>query len=78
MISSAEEGSAVAVLNPELMMIPEFGGRIQTQMSLLIRETDSEWADYLRDWILENNLLGNLERIRNHWIRFQSADSPGD
>ena len=77
-VSSAEEGSALAVLHPQLIMIPAFGGKLKNQMSLLIRESDSEWAAYLQDWLFENNLLGNLDRIRNHWLWFRSTDSPGD
>lgn len=78
LISSAEEGSALAVLNPQLIMIPAFGREMKAGISLLIRESDSEWGAYLQDWVFENHLLGNLDRIRNHWLCFKPIDSSGD
>lgn len=72
-ITSVEEGSAVAVMEPDLTMIPAFGRRVPYYVGLLTRNDYVDWVDYLRDWWLDNQLLGLGERLRAHWFSFRRS-----
>ena len=70
LLSSAEAGSAFAVIHPDTTMLPIFGRDLSADIVLLFPKNDETLLDFVSDWILENQNLDLLERLRDHWILF--------
>jgi hypothetical protein len=70
LLSSAEAGSAFAVIHPDTTMLPIFGRDLSADIVLLFPKNDETLLDFVSDWIIENQNLDLLERLRNHWILF--------
>ena len=51
-------------------MLPIFGRDLSADIVLLFPKNDETLLDFVSDWILENQNLDLLERLRNHWILF--------
>lgn len=73
LLTSAEAGSAFAVLHPQTTMLPTFGNSLSADIVLVFPKTDEALLDYVAKWIAENQNLDLLERLRNHWILFKSG-----
>jgi hypothetical protein len=71
LLTTAEAGSAYAVIHPETTMLPIFGTTLSSDIVLVFPKTDDALLDYVSDWIVENQNLDLLERLRNHWILFK-------
>jgi hypothetical protein len=71
LLTSAEAGSAYAVIHPETTMLPIFGTALSSDIVLVFPKTDDPLLDYVSDWIVENQNLDLLERLRNHWVLFK-------
>ena len=72
LLTSAEAGSAYAVIHPETTMLPIFGTALSSDIALVFLKTDDALLNYVGDWIVENQNLDLLERLRNYWILFRT------
>lgn len=70
LLTSAEAGSAFAVVHPETTMLPIFGSDLSADIVLVFPKNDEALLDFVGIWILENQNLDLLERLRRHWILF--------
>jgi Na+/H+-dicarboxylate symporter len=70
LLTSAEGGSAFAVIHPETTMLPIFGRDLSADMVLVFPKSDEALLGFVSDWILENQNLDLLDRLRRHWILF--------
>lgn len=75
LITSAEEGAALAVVHPELTMLPVFHKSLSAEAVLVFASRDIPLLEYVRDWIREKDELDLLEFLRNHWILFTGNPS---
>jgi Na+/H+-dicarboxylate symporter len=71
LLTDAESGAALAVLNPDFIMIPAFGNDLTIQIELLLGTKDHSLVDFCSDWVAENRNLDLLERLRRWWIEFR-------
>jgi hypothetical protein len=70
LLTSAEAGSAFAVVHPDTTMLPIFGRDLSADIVLVFSNNDEALLDFVSGWILENQNLDLLERLRSHWILF--------
>jgi len=70
LLTSAEAGSAFAVIHPQTTMLPIFGKSLSADIVLVSATKDDHLLNFVSDWILENQNLALLERLRSHWILF--------
>lgn len=73
LLTSAEAGSAFAVIHPETTLLPIFGSNLSADIVLVFPKNDEALLGFVQDWILENQNLDLLERLRRHWILFSPA-----
>lgn len=69
-LTSAEEGSAVAVIHPELTLIPVFGRNFTSEVAIFLPEHDEKIAEFLQKWVRKQNDLGLWLKLRQHWLNF--------
>ena len=74
LLTSAEAGSAFAVIHPQTAMLPIFGTSLSADIVLVSATKDDHLLNFVSDWILENQNLALLERLRSHWILFAPED----
>ena len=70
LLTTAEAGSAFAVIHPFFTMLPIFGKSLTTDIVFLFDGKDESLPAYAHDWVMENQNLDLLERLRSHWILF--------
>jgi hypothetical protein len=70
LLTSAEAGSAFAVIHPQTTILPIFGNSLSADIVLVSATKDEQLLNFVSDWILENQNLDLLERLRSHWILF--------
>jgi hypothetical protein len=70
LLTSAEAGSAFAVVNPQTTMLPVFGNSLSADIVLVFAKNDGALLDFVSDWVTENQNLNLLESLRSHWILF--------
>jgi Na+/H+-dicarboxylate symporter len=75
LLTSAEAGSAFAVLHPETSMIPVFGDALAADVCLVVPARDVSLTEFIEDWVKDNRNLDLLENLRTHWILFKKTDS---
>jgi ABC-type amino acid transport substrate-binding protein len=76
MLTTAEAGSAYAVIHPQFTMLPIFGKSLTAEVVLLFEGKDHSLPDFVKNWILENQNLDLMERLENHWILFKHTNKP--
>jgi Na+/H+-dicarboxylate symporter/ABC-type amino acid transport substrate-binding protein len=76
LLTTAEAGSAYAVIHPQFTMLPIFGKSLTADVVLLFEVKDRSLPDFVKNWILENNNLDLIERLENHWILYKSTRKP--
>ena len=68
LLTSAEEGSAWAVLHPRTTMLTSFGPRLPEQMVLLIGGSDDSLQSFIDTWLKRKQEQGTLEWLYRHWV----------
>jgi hypothetical protein len=71
LLTTAEAGSAFAVIHPQFTMLPIFGKSLSADVVLLFDGKDHSLPDFVKNWILENQNLDLMERLERHWILFK-------
>jgi Na+/H+-dicarboxylate symporter/ABC-type amino acid transport substrate-binding protein len=71
LLTTAEAGSAFAVIHPQFTMLPIFGKSLSADVVLLFDGNDHSLPDFVKNWILENQNLDLMERLESHWILFK-------
>ena len=71
LLTTAEAGSAFAVIHPLFTMLPIFGKSLAADIVLLFDGKDEALPAYAHDWVMENQNLDLLEHLENHWILFK-------
>lgn len=71
----AEEGSALAVLNPRTTLITPFGRELSSELVLLVGGRDSGFRRYLNGWLSREISLGRIQELFNYWILLKSSPS---
>lgn len=71
LLTDAESGAAMAVLNPDFIMIPAFGNDLTIPIELLLGTADRSLVEFCSGWVAENRNLDLLERLRRWWIEFR-------
>lgn len=75
LLTTAEAGSAYAVIHPQFTMLPIFGKSLTAEVVLLFEGKDRSLPDFVKNWILENQNLDLMERLENHWILFKHTQN---
>lgn len=75
LLTSAEGGSAWAVLYPRTTLLTVFGSKLPEQLALLIGGQDADLEDYIDTWLTRKREQGFLERLYRHWILLETAGS---
>jgi hypothetical protein len=68
LLTTAEGGSAWAVLYPRTTMLPVFGDRLPTELVILIAGQDPALHDYLNAWITSQQAQGLFRSLFRHWV----------
>lgn len=72
LLTTAEGGSAWAVLHPDTTLLPLFGDRIENELVVLVGGDDGDLISYLNSWLGQGKARGLMERLFVHWIRVES------
>jgi Na+/H+-dicarboxylate symporter/ABC-type amino acid transport substrate-binding protein len=78
LLTSAEGGSAWAVLYPRTTLLTVFGARLPEQLALLIGGKDPDFEDYIDTWLTRKREQGFLDRLYRHWILLEKEGSATD
>jgi Na+/H+-dicarboxylate symporter/ABC-type amino acid transport substrate-binding protein len=78
LLTSAEGGSAWAVLYPRTTLLTVFGARLPEQLALLIGGQDPDFEDYINTWLTRKREQGFLDRLYRHWILLEKTGSGPD
>jgi hypothetical protein len=78
LLTSAEGGSAWAVLHPRTTLLTVFGARLPEQLALLIGGQDPDFEDYINTWLTRKREQGFLDRLYRHWILLEKTGSGPD
>ncbi len=78
LLTSAEGGSAWAVLYPRTTLLTVFGARLPEQLALLIGGRDPDFEDYIDTWLTRKREQGFLDRLYRHWILLEKAGSAAE
>jgi len=70
-LTTAEGGSAEAVLYPRFSMVPAFGKRLAVAVGLVAETSDDKFRLFLENWVDTNRNLGLFLRLRRHWLEFR-------
>lgn len=70
-LTTAEGGSAQAVLHPQFSMVPAFGKRLTVVVGLVTETSDDKFLLFLENWVDTNQNLGLFLRLRRHWLEFK-------
>ena len=70
-LSTAEGGSAYAVLYPQYSLLPVFGKKLAMEVELATETKDQAFLDFLRHWVETNRNLGLMFNLRRHWLEFR-------
>jgi Na+/H+-dicarboxylate symporter/ABC-type amino acid transport substrate-binding protein len=73
MLTTAEAGSAFAVIHPLFTMLPIFGKSLTADMVLLFDGKDEALPAYAHDWVMEGQNLDLLEQLEKYWILFKPS-----
>jgi hypothetical protein len=68
LLSNAEGGSSWSVLHPTTDVLTVFGGDLPNQMVMLVGGNDSEWQDYIDEWISIQASERMFDKLYDHWI----------
>ena len=75
LLTTAEGGSAWAVLHPRTTLLTSFGSRLPEQLALLIGGHDPAFEDFVDTWLVRKREQGFLERLFRHWILLERSVS---
>ena len=70
-LTTAEGGSAYAVLHPQYSMVPAFGKRMTMEVGFVTETKDQAFLLFLENWVETNRNLGLFLRLRRHWLEFR-------
>lgn len=73
LLTTAEAGSAFAVIHPLFTMLPIFGKSLTADIVLLFDGKDDALSDFAHDWVMENQNLDLLELLEKYWILFKPS-----
>jgi Na+/H+-dicarboxylate symporter/ABC-type amino acid transport substrate-binding protein len=65
---NAEGGSSWSVLHPQTDVLTVFGSELPNQIVMLLGGTDSEWQNYVNEWIGIQTSERLFEKLYRHWI----------
>lgn len=68
LLTTAEVGSAWAVLNPKTTMLAVFGSDLPEDVVMVYGGEDRAFEDFLDRWLRRNRDRGLFERLFTHWI----------
>jgi len=71
LLTTAEGGSAWAVLYPRTTLLTSFGASLPEQLVLLIGGQDPALEDFVDTWLVRERDQGFLRRLFRHWILLQ-------
>jgi Na+/H+-dicarboxylate symporter/ABC-type amino acid transport substrate-binding protein len=70
-LTTAEAGSAYAVLHPQYSMVPAFEKKLGMEVGFVTETTDEKFLLFLENWLDTSRNLGLLLRLRRHWLEFR-------
>jgi len=70
-LTTAEAGSAYAVLYPQYSMVPAFEKNLGMEVGFVTETTDEKFLLFLENWIDTSRNLGLFLRLRRHWLEFR-------
>lgn len=70
-LTTAEAGSAYAVLHPQYSMVPAFEKKLGMEVGFVTETTDEKFLLFLENWIDTSRNLGFFLRLRRHWLEFR-------
>ena len=68
LITTAEGGASLAVLNPNTTMLPVFGSSLPSELVVLVGGGDRGFLDFVDDWLARQESRGRLEQLFRHWV----------
>lgn len=71
LLTTAEVGSAWAVINPKTTMLAVFGSDLPEDVVIVYGGEDRAFEDFLNRWLRRNRDRGLFERLFKHWIEVQ-------
>lgn len=71
LLTTAEVGSAWAVIHPKTTMLAVFGADLPEDIVIVYGGEDRSLEDYLDHWIRKHTDRGFFERLFKHWIEVQ-------
>jgi Na+/H+-dicarboxylate symporter/ABC-type amino acid transport substrate-binding protein len=71
LLTTAEVGSAWAVLNPKTTMLAVFGSDLPEDIVIVYGGEDRAFEDFLDRWVRKHRDRGLFERLFKHWIEVQ-------
>ena len=73
LLTTAEGGSAWAVLHPRTTLLTSFGAKLPGQLALLIGGNDPSFENFIDIWLLRKREQGFLNRLYRHWILLERS-----
>lgn len=69
LLTTAEGGSAWAVLHPRTTLIAPFGNRMASELVWAIAGDDPALRRYINAWLAREQARGQMDRLFQHWVR---------
>jgi len=73
LLTTAEGGSAWAVLNPDTTLLAPFGDRFDSELVLLVGGEDPRLLAYINSWLVREQGRGLMEDLFDHWVLVDQA-----